>query len=130
MAAAPERLTALRHLLAERFPTATRPPGRVLRTGLPSLDDATGGLPLSALTEVVCAAPSCGSHLFLGQLLATTRLTRTRIALIDSTDSFDPGSFDPDLLAHLVWVRCAGTTAALHAADLLARDANLGLVVL
>jgi hypothetical protein len=128
--AAPERLTALRHLLAERFPTATRPTGRVLRTGLPSLDNAAGGLPLSAVTEIVCAAPSCGGHLLLGQLLAATRATRTRIALIDSTDSFDPASFDPDLLVHLVWVRCAGTTAALHAADLLARDANLGLVIL
>jgi hypothetical protein len=29
-----------------------------------------------------------------------------------------------------VWVRCATTAAALAAADLLARDANLGLVVL
>jgi hypothetical protein len=130
MAAAPEKLAALRHLLAERFPTASRAAGRALPTGLPALDNLTGGLPLGAITEVVCAAPSCGGHLLLGQLLAATRATRTRLALIDSTDSFDPASFEEDLLAHLVWVRCAGTTAALHAADLLARDANLGLVVL
>lgn len=130
MAAAPEKLAALRRQLAERFPTVPRMVGRVLPTGIPTLDQATGGLPLSAVTELVCAAPSCGSHLLLGQLLASTRATRTRVALIDSTDSFDPTSFPEDLLAHLVWVRCATTTAALNAADLLARDANLGLVFL
>lgn len=130
MAAAPEKLAALRRQLAERFPTVPRTLGRVLATGIPTLDQATGGLPLSAVTELVCAAPSCGSHLLLGQLLASTRATRTRVALIDSTDSFDPASFNEDLLAHLVWVRCASTAAALNAADLLARDANLGLVFL
>jgi hypothetical protein len=130
MSAAPNKLAELRHLLAERFPTVPRTIGRVLPIDIPGIDDATGGLPLSTITEIVCAAPSCGGHLLLGQLLAATRATRTRVALIDSTDSFDPGSFDDDLLVHLVWVRCSGTAAALHAADLLARDANLGLVVL
>ena len=130
MAAASEKLAALRHLLAKRFPTVPRTIGRVLPTGIPTIDDATGGFPLSAISEVICAAPSCGGHLLIGQLLAATRATRTRVALIDSTDSFDPASFDEDFLTHLVWVRCASTTAALNAADLLARDANLGLVVL
>ena len=130
MSAAPEKLAALRHLLAERFPTVPRTIGRVLPTGIPAVDDATGGLPLSSITEIICASPSCGGHLLIGQLLAVTRATRTRVALIDSTDSFDPGSFDEDLLAHLVWVRCSTTATALSAADLLARDANLGLVVL
>ena len=130
MAAAPEKLAALRHLLAERFPTVPRTMGRVLTTGIPALDEATGGLPLGAVTEVVCAAASAGSHLLFGQFLAATRASRTRVALIDSTDSFDPASFTDDLLAHLVWVRCTGAVAALNAADLLARDANLGLVVL
>ena len=129
MSAAPEKLAKLRHLLATRFPTPTRPLGRGLSTGVPVIDEA-GGLPLSAVTEVVCAAPSCGGHLLLGQLLAVTRATRTRIALVDSTDSFDPESFPGDLLAHLIWARCAGTTIALNTADLFARDANLGLVVL
>jgi hypothetical protein len=130
MSAAPKKLAELRHLLAERFPTVPRTIGRVLPTGIAAIDDATGGLPLSAITEIICASPSCGGHLLIGQLLAATRATRTRVALIDSTDSFDPGSFDEDLLAHLVWVRCATTATALSAADLLARDANLGLVVL
>lgn len=130
MSAAPDKLAALRRQLAERFPTAQRPPGRLLRTGIPDLDVTAGGLPIAALTEIVCAAPSCGSHLLLGQLLAVTRDARTRVALIDSTDSFDPTSYPEDQLAHLVWVRCAGTTQALAAADLLVRDTNLSLVFL
>ncbi|MEO5961052.1 MAG: hypothetical protein ABIZ49_08685 [Opitutaceae bacterium] len=131
MSAAPEKLAQLRHLLAARFPTTPRAPGRTLHTGIPALDESTGGgLPLGAITEIVCAAPSCGSRLFLHQLLARTRDQRQRVALIDSTDSFDPDSTPPDLLVHLLWVRCTGTTPALQAADLLARDANFGLVIL
>ena len=129
MAAASEKLAALRHLLAGRFPAAARAPGRALATGIPSIDETAGGLPLGALTEIVCSAPSCGSLLFLEKILAATRATRTRVALVDSSDSFDPASFPIDLLAHLVWVRCTAA-AALAAADLLARDANIGLVVL
>ena len=123
-------IAELRSDLAKRFPTTQRPAGRTLRTGIPAIDNATGGLPIAAITELVCTAPSCGGHLLVGQLLAVTRATQTRVALIDSTHSFDPASYPPDLLAHLLWVRCAGTTMALQAADLLARDANLGLVFL
>ena len=139
MPAAPEILAGLRRQLAERFPTAPRAAARTLRTGLAAIDDAAGGLPLGAITEVVCATPSCGGHLLLGQLLGVTRATRTRVALVDATDSFDPCSFPVDLLTHLVWVRCPTATlsakasamaGALSATDLLARDANLGLVVL
>lgn len=130
MATTPNKLATLRLLLAERFPTTARSHGRTLLTGIPSLDHATGGLPLGAITEIIGTAPSCGSMLVLGQLLLATRATRTRLALIDASDSFDPASFNEDLLSHLVWVRCTGQAAALQAADLLIRDANLGLVVL
>jgi hypothetical protein len=130
MSVARKSIAELRSDLAKRFPTAPRTVGRVLPTSIPALDNATGGLPIAAVTEIVCAAPSCGGHLLLAQLLATTRATQTRVALIDSADSFDPSSFEEELLAHLLWVRCSSTSMALQAADLLARDANLGLVVL
>jgi len=130
MPAAPEKLASLRHLLAGRFPSVPRTTGRVLPTGLPAFDAATGGLPLGAITELVCAAPSCGGHLLFGQLLTVTRVARQRVALIDGADSFDPASHDADLLTHLVWIRCSGLATALPAADLLTRDANFGLVVL
>lgn len=129
--ASSNQLIALRRLLAERFPSVQRPAARSLPTGLSAFDEITGGLPLGAVTEVVCAAPSCGGHLFLGQLLGLTRMRRQRAALVDAMDAFDPASFPADHLAHLVWVRGNGSIAtALAAADLLARDANLGLVVL
>ena len=120
----------LRQLLAERFSLAARPPDRLLATGLPALDTVIGGLPLGALTEVCCIAPSCGSHLLLGQLLESTRREHHRVALVDSTDSFDPSSFPSDDLEHLIWIRCTGAATALALTDILIRDANLGLVVL
>lgn len=120
----------LRHELGDRLINTHRTVVRVLRTGVASLDEATGGIPIAAVTEFVCAVPSSGCHLLVGQLLAITRQARQRVALVDSHDSFDPSSFSTDGLAHLIWVRCTGTTPALQAADLLARDANLSLVIL
>ena len=126
----------LRRLLAERFPTAhawgDAPAGRTLATELAAIDEATGGgLPCGAITEIVCSAPSCGGHLLLGQLFTAARAARQRVALIDVENTFDPESFSDTELDHLVWVRGTGDlTAALGATDLLARDANLGLVVL
>ena len=124
-------LESLRQQLAARFPTATRSAGRTLATGWPPLDDPTGGgLPLGALTEIVGAAPSCGVSLLWQQLLTSTRTARTRVALVDAFDEFDVASCPANLLAHLVWVRCHNVTEALAATDLLARDANFGLVLL
>lgn len=132
MAAISEKIAALRHLLAGRFPDAVPAgaAGRAFPTGLAAIDDRSGGLPFGAITEFVCAAPSCGGHLLLQQLLAATRRSLRRVALVDGDDSFDPDSCAADLLAHLVWVRCRSRSVALQAADLLARDANFGLVVL
>jgi hypothetical protein len=123
-------LPALRQLLAQRYPSATRAAEATLPTGIPVLDDTCGGLPRPGLTELVCAAPSCGSQLFLGQLLHATRAQDLRVALVDRHDSFDPGSWPASLLTHLVWIRARQSEEALTAADLLARDANLALVIL
>jgi hypothetical protein len=126
----PASLPALRQLLAERFPAAARAGEACLPTGIPAIDSATGGLPRPGLTELVCATPSSGSQLFLGQLLQVTRAQSLRVALVDHTDAFDPCSWPAHLLDHLVWVRAGTLEAALSATDLLARDANLGAVVL
>lgn len=131
MSSAPSSLAALRQLIAARYPSAPRTVGARLGTELAAIDEPTGGgLPLAALTELVCAAPSCGSHLLLGHLLAVTRAQRQRVALIDPVDGFDPASHPPAHLEHLVWARGGDTATALTVADLFARDANLGLVVL
>lgn len=130
MPPSPSALPALRQLLLERFPRATHGRAAPLATGLPGIDDLTGGLPRPALTELVCSAPSCGSQLLLGQLLAVTRAETARVALVDAGDDFDPGSWPASLLEHLVWVRAGHATGALAAADLLARDANFALLLL
>lgn len=123
-------LSTLRQLLAERFPQATRPATSLLSTGIPSVDEAVGGLPRQALTELVCAGPGTGGHLFLSQLLTVTRVLPARVALIDAADQFDPQSIPGDDLHHLLWVRCRTAADAMPVADLLAREANLDLVVL
>ena len=130
MATPPTSLSTLRRLLSERFPQTVRAPASALLTGIPCVDETVGGLPRHAVTELVCSAPSCGGQLFVAQLLAATRAHRLRVALVDSTDSFDPGSCLTDDLVHVIWVRCNQTDPALQVTDLLARDANLGLVVL
>ncbi len=118
-------------MLAARFPQAERPAGgRVLPTGVPAVDDAAGGLPRHALSELVRPAPAAGAQLFLAQLLATTRALPARVALIDAADHFDPQSIPPAELQHLVWVRCRSHADALPVADLLAREASLDLVAL
>ncbi|HEX2861765.1 MAG TPA: hypothetical protein VHN79_08995 [Lacunisphaera sp.] len=126
----PSSLPALRQLLAARFPPAVRAADNALATGITAIDAASGGLPRPGLTEVVCTAPSCGSQLLFGQLLQVTREQSLRIALVDRHDAFDPGSWPHHLLQHLVWIRTQEVTQALSAADLLARDANLGVVAL
>ena len=130
MSAPVATLSSLRQLLAERFPQATRTDSRVLATGIPAIDQSVGGVPCGALTEIVCAAPSCGSQLLLGELLRSTREACGRVALVDAHNSFDPQSWPEDWLRHVVWVRGHDTAVALQAADILARDANFQLLVL
>ena len=128
----PEKLLALRELLARRFPQASAGSARkrCVPSGVAAIDEVTGGLPIGAVTEVVCASPSCGSMLLLARVLETCRQQRLRVALIDGSDSFDPQSFTPDALVHLVWVRCQDMRQVMQAADLLTRDANFGLVMI
>ncbi len=131
MSAAPEKLAALRHLIAERYPSAPRREGSRLATDLAAIDDPThGGLPTAALTELTCPGPSCGSHLLLGQLLAVTRQRGQRAALVDPAHRFDPESHPATSLAHLIWARGGNAATALSVTDLFARDANLSLVML
>jgi hypothetical protein len=123
-------LSSLRQLLAERYPQAARAESRVRATGVPGIDEAVGGLPCGAVTEIVCAAPSCGGHLLLGELLRVTCEYRGRSAVIDAHDGFDPQSWPEGLLRSLVWARCRDTAMALQVADIAVRDANFQLVAL
>lgn len=132
----PDRLAAFTRLCGKLDVRAAHPERAaaeqpVLATQLAAVDEPLGGgLPLGAVTELLCPAASCGGQLFFAHLLACARAARQRVALIDAGDAFDPTSHPADLYRHLVWVRCAGVWPALQVADLIVRDANFGLVVL
>jgi len=120
----------LRKALAERFPQRSQLVTTVLPTHLPFLDRITGGgFPKSAITEVISPRASAGSASLIHALLRSAEQDRHFIALIDGSDSFDPGSSDNYTLRHLLWVRCRKAFDAIKAADLLLRDGNFPLVI-
>ena len=129
-------IVELRRVLAERFPHASltlerRKSGASRATGVPTLDELLGGgLPQGELTELVGAGEGSGSAQVLHAVLQRTASDGQFLALVDGADSFDVDTVEPDILARLLWVRCAQTEEALKAADLLLRDRNFPVVVL
>jgi hypothetical protein len=120
----------LRKLLAERFPQPTPPATSVLSTGLSFLDKTIGGgLPKSAITELISPKRSAGSASLIHALLESAQRARHFVALIDGADSFDPGSSDNSALRHLLWVRCRKAFDVIKATDFLLRDGNFPLVI-
>src|SRR2546423_12592271 len=120
----------LRKLLAARFPHPSPTPTSVLPTGVQFLDQTIGGgFPKSAITELIVPKLSAGSASLIHALLRSAQRDRHFIALIDGTDSFDPGSSDNPTLQHLLWVRCRKAFDAIKAADFLLRDGNFPLVI-
>jgi hypothetical protein len=127
---APAVIIDLRKALAERFPQRSQPATTVLGTGFPLLDQITGGgFPKSAITELISPRASAGSASLIHSLLQSARRDQHFVALIDGSDSFDPGSSDNSALQHLLWVRCRKAFDAVKAADFLLRDGNFPLVI-
>jgi hypothetical protein len=139
---AANKVIDLRKLLAERFPHPAPTPASVLHTGVQFLDQAIGGgFPQSAITELIAPARSAaydvaggpklsaGSASLIHALLRNAQRDQHFIALIDGSDSFDPGSSDNSTLQHLLWVRCRKAFDAIKAADFLLRDGNFPLVI-
>jgi len=121
----------LRKLLAARFPHPSPPATTVLSTGIKFLDQiAGGGLPKSAITELITLKQSAGSASLIHALLRSAQHDQHFIALIDGSDSFDPGSSNNAALQHLLWIRCRKAFDAVKAADLLLRDGNFPLVII
>jgi hypothetical protein len=101
-----------------------------LFTGLPFLDQPTGGgLPRSAITELISPRTSPGSASLIHALIGSANRDNYFLALIDGRDSFDPCGLDNTLLRHLLWVRCRQASEAIRAVDLLLRDGNFPLVI-
>ena len=124
------KVVDLRKLLAARFPHPSPPAASVLTTGVEFLDQiGGGGLPKSAITELIAPRRSAGSASFIHSLLKTAQRNRYFVALIDGSDSFDPGSSDNFALRHLLWIRCRKAFDAIKAADFLLRDGNFPVVI-
>lgn len=130
-------IVQLRQLLAERFPHLRFGPEASLGksaacwpSGLPQIDNIlNGGLPRSAITELVVPHLSLGSALLSFALLRQAHRGRQWAALVDGRDSFDAVRLGEEPFHRFVWVRCGNTMQALQAADLLLRDGNLALVI-
>src|SRR5437879_226650 len=124
------KVVDLRKLLAARFPHPSPPPTTLLSTGVEVLDRITGGgLPKSVITELITPHLSAGSASLIHALLRSAKRDQHFIALIDGSDSFDPGSSENSVLRHLLWVRCRKAFDAIKAADFLLRDGNFPLVI-
>ena len=106
--ATPGVIIDLRKALAERFPQRLQPATTILGTGIPFLDQITGGgFPKSAITELISPRASAGSASLIHSFLRSAHRDQHFVALIDGSDSFDPGSSDNSALHHLLWVRCS-----------------------
>src|SRR5437868_8442511 len=120
----------LRKALAQRFPQRAQTATTVLPTHHSFLDQiAGGGFPKSAITELIAPKASAGSASLIHALLRSAQRDQHFVALIDGSDSFDPGSSDNSALQHLLWIRCRKAFDAVKAADFLLRDGNFPLVI-
>ena len=133
-----------------------RPQPRTIPTGIPQVDEITGGVPRGGLTEIFGQASSGRTSLLLA-LLAQMTAREELCALVDASDAFDPHSAAAAGvdLERVLWVRCEKVSRfkchvsrhpretrnvkretfsrveqALRAADLLLQAGGFGLVVM
>jgi len=109
-----------------------RPVPERVPTGIAEIDQATGGLPRGALTEI-CGPASSGRTTLLYSMLAQAAAREEVCALVDAEDSFHPESAVAAgiRLDRLLWVRSGHNAEhALKAADLLVQGGGFGLVAM
>jgi recA bacterial DNA recombination protein len=128
---------SLRTQIETRFPSAfatyRRPELRTILTGIPQIDNLTGGVPINTLTEI------CGTgktSVLVSLLVSASR--EHYCALVDAGDNFDPVTAKAAgaNLSRLLWVRCGKTwqklrplEQAFKATDMLLQSSGFGLIV-
>ncbi len=118
--------------LGHVFERHEKRPREILRSGIGEIDQAWGGFPRGAITEIHGTA-SCGRTSLMLATLAAATSTEETCAMIDCSDTFDLLSatragvnFD-----HLLWVRCQqNLERAFKSIDLLLHGGGFGLVAL
>ncbi len=135
----PPHIVAFRDLLRSKFPDAHLP---FRADGEPAAATVEGGITGVALldalglgpgvvSEVVAAHASAGAGLLLLALLeAREEVVRSRVALVDGADAFEPAQASAQIHQHVLWLRCREAAQAVRAADLLLRDGNVPRVLL
>src|SRR5947199_944521 len=104
--ATPAVIIDLRKALSEQFPQRPAPAASVLTTGLSFLDQTSGGgLPRSAITELITPRASVGSASLIHALFRSAQRDRHFVAHIDGSDSFDTGSSSKSYSRHIHWHR-------------------------
>jgi len=128
--AASDAIVDLRRFLEERFPKSPGATPGHFCSGVSRLDQAMGGgLPQSAITELISPHTSAGSASLIQGMIQSAQRHGHFLALIDGCDSFDPEPLGNESLRSLLWVRCRQALEAIKAADLLLRDGNFPLVM-
>jgi len=118
--------------LGQVFERREKQPREILPSGISEIDQALGGLPRGAITEIQGTA-SCGRTSLMLATLAAATLNEETCALIDCSDTFDlftatraGVNFD-----HLLWVRCNNNLErAFKSTDLLLHGGGFGLIAL
>ena len=102
--------SSLDEQLASTLLLRERAAPRTVPFEIAALDQLTGGLPRSGLTEIVGPASSGRTGVMLAALAGATRRQEV-CALVDANDSFDPSSATAAGidLQRLLWVRCNST---------------------
>jgi hypothetical protein len=86
-----------------------RPQPQTILTGIPQVDEVTGGIPRGGLTEIFGPVSSGRTSLLLSLISQIT--SREEVcALVDVSDAFDPQSATAAGidLQRVLWVRCGG----------------------
>ena len=131
----------LRASIEAKIPSAfavyRRPEQRTIATGIPYIDDLTGGIPAGALTEICGSSlASSGKTSVLISLLAQAT-QKHFCALVDASDSFDPASAQATgtNFSRLLWIRCGKTMSRLKpmeqvfkTTDMLLQGGGFGLI--
>ena len=107
-------------------------------TEIPQIDSVTGGIPVSALTEICGSGlASSGKTTVMVSLLAQAT-QKHFCALVDANDSFDPSSAQAAGVnfSRLLWVRCGRSHSklkpmeqAFKTTDMLLQSGGFGLLV-
>lgn len=106
-------------------------PDRTAPTGCASLDTMlAGGLRRGHLSEIAGAVSAGATRLAIGMLAAATARGEA-VALVDTSDTFDPASAAAHgvALPQLLWVRPGAAAKALKAFSLILQAGGFGLVV-